>query len=310
MNVHLDNVNLGSNSGPNSFAAKLTKYGELNGCTFDTNSPPDAYLSFIETHRTSFDAPMFQRVDGIYFNTHWDGYSYTDYKLQNVNIKKTYEMATGVIFQSEFNKKLTTKYFGEHPNTTVIHNGADIDLIKDTKPLEHPVLDSFEDIWTCASHWRPHKRLGENIRYFLGHSGEKDCLVVAGQKGDYERRWFEEYFNHDRIFFIGTTPQNVLTALYKRSKYFLHLAWLDHCPNVVVDARASGCTIVCSSAGGTKEVAGTDAIVIEEEEWDMEPVDLYSPPEMNFNKVVDNGYNSGYNMNTVALEYIDFMRGQ
>jgi len=67
---------------------------------------------------------------------------------------------------------------------------------------------------------------------------------------------------------------------------------------------------VCSSAGGTKEVAGTDAIVIEEEEWDMEPVDLYSPPAMNFNKVIDNGYNSGYNMYTVALEYKNFILGQ
>ena len=40
--------------------------------------------------------------------------------------------------------------------------------------------------------------------------------------------------------------------MYKASTHFVHLAWLDHCPNVVVDARASGCKIVCSSAGGTR----------------------------------------------------------
>jgi glycosyltransferase involved in cell wall biosynthesis len=307
MNIYLDNVNLGSTSGPNSFANKLIKYGGLNGCLFDFSQKPDAYLSFIETHRTSFDAPMYQRLDGIYFNTHSNGYSYTDYKLQNSNIKRTYEIADGVIFQSEFNKRLTTKYFGEHPNSKVIHNGADINLINDIKHLNHPVLDSFEDIWMCASHWRPHKRLGDNIRYFLEHSGGKDCLVVAGQKDDYERHWFEEYFNHDKIFLIGNIPLKALTALYKRSKYFLHLAWLDHCPNVVVDARASGCTIVCSSTGGTKEIAGPDAIVIEEEEWNMEPVDLYNPPEMNFSKKIDNNWDIDYNMNTIVLEYMDFM---
>ena len=76
-----------------------------------------------------------------------------------------------------------------------------------------------------------------------------------------------------------------------------------------MDARASGCKIVCSSAGGTKEIAGLDAIVIKEEEWDMEPVDLYNPPKMNFSKVIDNIYNSGYNMNKVVLEYKNFMRG-
>ena len=302
MNIHLDNVNLVSTSGPNSFAGKLVKYGEMNGCTFNTERKPDAYLSFIESHRNSFDfaAPMYQRVDGIYFNTR------TDYNIQNANIKRTYDMADGVIFQSEFNKKLTTKYFGQRSNTTVIHNGADVDLIENTNSLEHPIFDSYESVWSCASHWRPHKRLDENIRYFLEHSSDKECLVVAGHV---EATFPAPPRAHDRVYFVGDIPPEALIALYKRSKYFLHLAWLDHCPNVVVDARASGCTIVCSSAGGTKEVAGPDAIVIEEDEWDLEPVDLYEPPKMNFNKVIDNDYNIGYNMNTVALEYMDFMRG-
>ena len=293
MNVHLDNVNLGSTSGPNSFAGKLVKYSD---CTFDSQIAPDAYLSFIETHRPSFDAPMFQRVDGIYFNTR------SDYNIQNANIKRTYDLADGIIFQSEFNKELTTKYFGEHPNTTVIHNGADTELIDSTPALEQPIFDSYESVWSCASSWRPHKRLAENIRYFLEHSGDKDCLVVAGST-DYPKA-------HDRVFFAGHLPKEVLIALYRRSKYFLHLAWLDHCPNVVVDARASGCKIVCSSAGGTKEIAGPDAIVIEEEEWDMNPVDLYNPPKMNFSKVIDNTYNVGYNMYTVASKYKNFMRGK
>tara|TARA_R110000851_G_scaffold2776_6_gene11217 strand:- start:19616 stop:20503 length:888 start_codon:yes stop_codon:yes gene_type:complete len=295
VNIHLDNVNLGSTSGPNSFAGKLVKYGQKNGCAFEEHKKPDAYLSFIETYRTAFGAPMYQRVDGIYFNTKGD------YNAQNANIRRTYDLADGVIFQSEFNKKLTTKYFGEHPNTTIIHNGADIELIEGVKPLGHPVIDSYENVWSCASSWRPHKRLDENIRYFLEHSGDKDCLVVAGAT-DYPKA-------HDRVFFVGSISQEALVALYKRSKYFLHLAWLDHCPNVVVDARASGCKIVCSSAGGTKEIAGLDAIVIKEEEWDMEPVDLYNPPKMNFSKVIDNIYNSGYNMNKVVLEYKNFMRG-
>ena len=82
--------------------------------------------------------------------------------------------------------------------------------------------------------------------------------------------------------------------------------WLDHCPNVVVDARASGCKIICSSAGGTREIAGTGATVIKEEEWDMKPVELYKPPKMNFDKVIDNGLNSCYNMELVVDKYESF----
>ena len=73
-------------------------------------------------------------------------------------------MATGVIFQSNFNKELTFKYFGPHNNYAIIHNGADIELINSVEKIQ---IDKYENIWSCASSWRPHKRLDENIRYFL-----------------------------------------------------------------------------------------------------------------------------------------------
>ena len=143
--------------------------------------------------------------------------------------------------------------------------------------------------------------MDENIRYFIEHASDRDCLIVAG-KTSYGQ-------SHPRVFFTGDFPHNALISLYKRSKYFLHLAWLDHCPNVVVDARASGCQIICSSAGGTKEIAGLDAIVIAEPEWDMSPVDLYNPPNINVNKIFDKEYPVCYNidMNIVAEKYLDFI---
>lgn len=293
MNIHLHNVNLNSSSGPDWFAQKLIKYGNKNKLTFNVEEKASAHLCFIESQRKEFDAPMFQRLDGIYFNTRGD------YNLQNDNIKRTYEMAKGVIFQSDFNRQLITKYFGEHDNSVVIHNGADLESIQSIKPINNSVLDRYENVWCCAARWRPHKRLKDNIRYFLEHAGEKDCLVVAG-KTDYREE-------NDRIYFAGTLPSNVLLALYKRCKYFLHLTWLDHCPNVVVDARAANCKIICSSTGGTKEIAGTNAIIIQEDEWDFEPIDLYNPPVMDFDKKTKNSYNIDYNMNNVAYRYRNFL---
>jgi len=85
---------------------------------------------------------------------------------------------------------------------------------------------------------------------------------------------------------------HMLVALYRAADYFIHLAWLDHCPNVVVDARAAGAQIICSSAGGTKEIAGPDAVIIEEDEWDFEPCKLYEPPPMDFSRKQKNQYES------------------
>tara|TARA_B100000214_G_scaffold373348_1_gene353501 strand:+ start:1755 stop:2651 length:897 start_codon:yes stop_codon:yes gene_type:complete len=294
LNLFLENVNLNSNSGPNSFGQKLFKYMPSCGVTIENTPEPDAYLCFIESGRTTHNAPLYQRLDGIYFNSSFN------YNAQNSNIKRTYEMATGVIFQSNFNKELTFKYFGPHNNYAIIHNGADIELINSVEKIE---IDKYENIWSCASSWRPHKRLSENIRYFLEHSDPNDGLIVAGN--------VEQRTQHDRIHYVGELSTEKLFSLYKASKYFIHLAWLDHCPNVVVDAMACGCQIICSSAGGTKEIAGSNAVIVQEEEWDYSPVELYNPPPMDFTQKVKNTWhnNNKYDMLSVCQKYHSFMRG-
>tara|TARA_R100000234_G_scaffold74328_1_gene45898 strand:- start:2467 stop:3414 length:948 start_codon:yes stop_codon:yes gene_type:complete len=294
-NIFLENVNLSSRSGPNSFASKLIKYLSNFGHNFVSIQHADARLCFIESFYKKNNIPLFQRLDGIYFNTK------QDFEKQNQNIKRTYENSDGVIFQSEFNKRLTHKYFGPHDNSRIIHNGADMEFIEKIQAFSHPRLNRFNKIWSCASHWRPHKRLDDNIRYFLEHADQNDCLVVAGK--------VEKQLKNDRIFYVGEITYEQILSLYKASSHFIHLAWLDHCPNVVVDARACGCNIICSSAGGTREIAGLDATIIEEEEWDLSPVDLYSPPPLDFNKKVKNFYDSCYNMEQVAKKYSNFIKG-
>ena len=293
MNIHLENIDLQSTSGPNHFASKLIKY--LNA-TFDHGKKPDMRLCFIESHKQfTDDIPLVQRLDGIYFN------KAQNYKFQNMNIKRTYDNSAGVVFQTNFNKKLITKYFGNHENSVIIHNGADLNYISDITPLQDKILDKYENIWSCASSWRPHKRLQENIDYFLEHSSTKDLLIVAGNID-------MNIIDNERIIYVGHLNIEQLISLYKRSDNFIHLAWLDHCPNVVVDARASGCRIICSSSGGTKEIAGSDAVVIEEDEWDFQPVELYKPPKLDFSRRIKNKFDSILCMKTVSNRYEKFLR--
>jgi glycosyltransferase involved in cell wall biosynthesis len=286
-------VNLRSNSGPNSFGSKLIKYLHKTGVSVGSEDH-DATLCFIESSRHNYEKPMFQRLDGIYFNTA------QDYEKWNANIKRTYEIATGVVFQSEFNRQLTTRYFGQHKNSIVIHNGADLETIREVP--EFP-LDRYDNLWSCAAAWRPHKRLNENVRYFLEHSGPNDGLIVAGDVP------LNQKIIDDKIYYAGQLTQKQLFSLYKKSKFFIHLAWLDHCPNVVVDARACGAQIICSSAGGTKEIAGSDAIVIKEDDWDYTPVALYEPPPMNFANKTNIGVDSELDMYTVCNRYKNFIFG-
>jgi Glycosyltransferase len=143
--------------------------------------------------------------------------------------------------------------------------------------------------------------LSENVRYFLEVAGEKDCLVIAGGNPDYQ-------IVHPRVFYAGQLDWKSLISLYKRSSHFIHLSWLDHCPNVVIDARAAGCHIICSSSGGTSEIAGTKSTIIKEEEWDLTPLKLYSPPEIDFSNFYSQDFSSEIDMHTVSEEYIKVLK--
>ena len=296
MNICLENVNLNSNSGPNYFAQKLVKYMEIRGTTFETSLPYDVRLAFIESHHRDPNIPMVQRLDGIYFNANFDC------DKMNYNIRRTYEAATGVVFQTNFNKNLIFNWFGPHDNYRIINNGSDLLQIKGLQEDENirRRFQNFDNVWSCAAHWHRFKRLDENIQYFLNFSKKNDCLVIAGSAA-------VNTIKHPRIFYVGNLDTNQLLTLFKISKYFIHLAYLDHCPNVVIDARSSGCQIICSSSGGTKEIAGSNAIVVKEEEWDYSFLEDAEPPDLDYGSKINTGVDSELSMLKVSKKYLQFL---
>lgn len=275
MKVFPHNFNHNSNSGPNKFTRQLFRNIVKNFSVTMTANQPDADVEFCliqqQVHKVK---PMLLRLDGIYFN------SEQDYNTQNKPIKYAYDNADIVIFQSEFNKNLTERWFGKHRNSKVIHNAPDLDLIKNVNPAywdkKYP---KDTELWSCASSWRPHKRLKENIKYFKEFAPKNAIMAVAGSGVTQE----DINTGDGRVFYLGDLDYFSLLSLYRRSSTFIHLAYMDHCPNVVVDAQASGCKIICSSTGGTSEIV-SNGVIIQEEDWDYSPIRLYKPPVIRFDK--------------------------
>lgn len=296
MRILFDNVDFSSTSGPNSFGLKLARgLSNLGHIIVDLDENPDVQLSFIQAlyHST---VPLVQRLDGIWFN------SAQRWQEQNASILETYRNAFAVIVQSDFDAKLVTKFFGPHEKMSVVRNGTDVQTIQNVDPMSVPSLRDVDKVWSCASSWRPHKRLAENIRYFLEHAGKNDCLVIAGENPDV-------IVADRRIFWTGKLDYQTLLSLYRASDYFIHLAWLDHCPNVVVDARAAGAHVICSSSGGTSEVAGLNSTIIDEDEWDFEPCELYKPPNLDFSRVKKGTKDVSIEISDVAKLYENVIKG-
>lgn len=283
MKIFTHNFNQNSNSGPNKFSRDLFLNLQNQGSIELVDNQDEAVIEFcLIQQQFEKKNPMVLRLDGIYFNTS------QDFKSQNAPIRKSYENSDAVIFQSKFNKLLTESWFGEHKNSFIVHNASSAK--KPDTIFSLPDVDDKAEVWCCASNWRPHKRLIDNIRYFLNFSPNDSVLAVAGAGiGQHEIKEISdairEYRNHRKnILILGELDYKTLLSLYSRSKKLIHLAYLDHCPNVVVDAQALGCEIVCSSTGGTKEVVFNGEI-IEECTWDFKPLKLYEPPSIDFNNI-------------------------
>ena len=130
-------------------------------------------------------------------------------------------------------------------------------------------------------------------------------LAVAGKGSGSESL---NYRFNERIKFLDELDYMSLLSLYKRSSTFIHLAYLDHCPNVVVDAQAASCRIICSSTGGTSEIVENGTIVVEDE-WDFKPCKLYKPPVLKFNSFKHFSMSKNRNIVNCADKYYKILKG-
>ena len=102
------------------------------------------------------------------------------------------------------------------------------------------------------------------------------------------------------------------------SDFMIHLAWLDHCPNVVVEALMSSCPVICTNSGGTKELVKNNGIILDDSIWDWEPHNLYDPPKLDMNKCVERfkgqsnissfDRTDDLHIDIIADKYLDFFK--
>ena len=297
MKVFAHNFDPSSNSGPNKFSRQLFMNLMQDEKYSMTSQQEEADVEFCLIQQSVHKKkPMLLRLDGIYFN------SEQDFKQQNAPINFAYENADTVVFQSEFNKALTEHWFGEHKNNHVIHNAYFGERIKDET---FRIQLGDREIWSCASSWRPHKRLIDNVRYFLKWAPESSVFMIAGlgytkeEKSKIQLLLSENNFKDKKIIMLGDLNYCELRQLYDASSTFVHLAYLDHCPNVVVDAYAHGCQIICTDSGGTNEISWSCKLVAEKH-WDFSPIPLYNPPELDLENIIDQHFSHPPNIEKLA----------
>lgn len=305
MKVYFDNVNFKSRSGPNSFAKRLAHALMLRGHILADHDDYDIALVFIEpTMMLNRNKPYVQRLDGV-----WSKPGEITWK--NANIIDCYRSASGVIFQSQFNKRQVETWFGAHRNCAVIQNGNDITLSDHTDvPGLCSIRKQFDRIFVSSANWHAQKRCKDNINAFkkLLVNYPKSCLIILGSN--------PTNVPSPKIFYSGDIEHENCLKIYSMADWMLHLAWADHCPNVVVECLSQGTPVMCTDVGGTCELVenNVSGLVINEGGYNFEPCDYDSPPNLNLDllpsELPDLKFKfdrSRYDISVAADAYINFL---
>lgn len=306
MKIHLDNVNMSSNSGPNSFGKRLAMGLIESGYEVELYDGRNADVSivFIEPSGRPLAKKVIQRLDGIWFSPE-------EFETKNSSIKELYQSADGVIWQSEFDKGMTTKWWNHPKCGTVIRNGINAPQIKKFQiPALEQLRQHYEMLFVCSANWHPQKRLMANIDLYkhLRNFYSSAALIVLGSN--------PVKVADPHIFYAGSQPHDVCLEIFSAANWMLHLAWLDHCPNTVVEALSQGTPVICSEQGGTKELVQNFGIVLKEKnKYDFELANYDHPPPLDLaqiNKKLPEkeklGNSFDVTMDRTLKDYISFLK--
>jgi len=304
LRIAFHNVDFSSSSGPNAFCTRLAK--ELFAQDHVLVNPGDVCdIDFINisTNSVCRGAKKIQRLDGIWTRGVQDN-------AANAPILHHYKTADHVIWQSEYDRKLISRFWFDR-NGSIIRNGCfspqkiDLNLVAQIRNLA--------DVVFCASaSWHAQKRLEANVqamRKYAHQTNKKCCLLVLGAP--------DKQISGSDVYYFSHASEDTCFSVYAASDAMLHLAWRDHCPNAVVEALISNTPVICASSGGTKELLVQNSGVVIDDAQDSMIDDLVfdfdKPPQIridSFDLPKRNAFSTTtYMIENVAKQYVSVMLG-
>jgi len=264
--------------GPSTFGWRLKEEFIQQGHDFKKNA--DNNIAIIDgPHKDN--AFNVLRLDGLCLDS-------GDKSCRNKNkpIFDCYEKFDHIVFQSQFSKDIYEAFTGIKKDNTIIYNGVPSTFTPD---IPHPYVENFDKVVIASAKWRRHKRLEEAMEAFSSPKLKDVALLVLDGQCYKPAVDYVESTQSQNIILFPKIAHDKLPEIYATADAMVHLSWLDWCPNTVVEGLASGLPVLCSHNGGTKELVKDNGIILTlEEDYQMgTTVDLYNPPIVDTEKIVD-----------------------
>lgn len=240
-----------------TFVWNFRRYMDRHGILY-TNNLDDVYdVLFVnswvvpyetiwQVKRSRPEVCVAQRVDGSARD--YGRYDDADEKQARVNL-----LTDLTIFQSHYSKYSSTqKYRVIHQDGPVIYNPVDIDLFTPNGPrLDLP----SGRIRVANASWSTNRKKGTWQIDRLARENPDVDFVLCGR--------YDEIALQPNIHMLGHLDRQEMAIALRSCDLFLNLSENDPCPNVVLEALASGLPVLYKNSGGVPELVGDCGLSIE-----------------------------------------------
>jgi glycosyltransferase involved in cell wall biosynthesis len=192
------------------------------------------------------------------------------WEAENARMAAALSRATHVLFQSEFSKASVAKFVGVEPaSSEILYNGVDTLAFRPAVGEERESTDGKQ---------RPFRflltgKIGASTGYRLigtlegvaaaRRSGVDVDLLVAGSLSEdvaaTARKCVDELGIAEVVQFTGPFSRVEAPDIYRGADAYIITKHNDPCPNVVLEALASGLPVLYVASGGVPELVGSDA---------------------------------------------------
>lgn len=166
------------------------------------------------------------------------------------------QLADAVIYQSDWARNFLKPVIGK--NGPVIHNGVDTDIFFPRKEtLQKP--DNEERIFIYAKYSRGEgKQFHVVQQYWREHHlvRPQDKLLLAGRFAEEFLKASHpfEFHNGERYEYLGVLGKQEMAKAMRHADVAILPYFSDACSNTILEAKASGLSVVYDMSGGTPEL--------------------------------------------------------
>lgn len=177
-------------------------------------------------------------------------------------LKAFSSVADLIVYQSEWSREYLKPYLGV--DGAVILNGVDLNIFNSKNRANTKDVLYVRSSRIAEKGWEMAR-----YKYSVQHAKHQDIgkLNIVGKFSGENIEYNFDFYNNENYLFLGEQPQESLAYIMKQSRYFLYSYFMDACSNTLLEARASGMSIVdvygMLETGGAPEIMACEDISIE-----------------------------------------------